>query len=198
MSRELYAYAQSDQPVLRSDLGEACAAFGWDYLLFEDLSSFREASKDAHIRSCDLLVWEDDRDVADDVKRAIAARDQAALDKLYEDDLVASVFVDFESPFDADPEMLEELEEEGVDATIVDRIASANLSYSVRTSAGRNDFSLRVQTAIAHLLAVALYGVLEDPQEGTYENMSRELIEGDDEPDSPPRPKRPWWKFWSR
>jgi hypothetical protein len=196
VSRELYAYAQSDHPVLRSDLDEAFSALGWDYLLFEDLSSFRQGPNETHVRSCDLLVWDDDDDVAATVRRAVAARDEGALDKLYQETSVGSVFVDLEFPFDADPEMLEEARAGEVDTAIVNRIAASNLCYAVRTPAGRNDFSLEVQTAVANLLAVALYGVLEDPQEGIFEDLSREIIE-DDPSDSPPPANRPWWKFWS-
>ena len=192
MSRELYAYSETDQPMRRSDLDEGLAALGWGYLLFEDLDSFREAPADSYLRSCDILVWDEDGSAS--VKRAISARDRAALDKLYETNVAGAVFVDLELPYEPDEETIEELEESDVDSAIVERIAAARLSYSVRTAAGRNDFSLEAQTAIANLLAIALYGVLEDPQEGTFENFARELVEDDD--DEPPAAKRPWWKFW--
>ena len=183
--------------MLRSDLDEALDALGWSYRLFDDIAAFRLDSG-KHIRSCDVLAWDEALELAGEVDEAIRNRDQAALDRLYQQDFIGSVAIDHDMPFVADEEMLNELRTGAVERSIVERIAQANQFYSVRTSAGRNDFSLQLQDVVGNLLGIALYGVLEDPQEGTYENFARELVEGADHDlsESSPARKKPWWQFW--
>lgn len=194
MSRELYAYIDVPEPVLRSDLAEAVEALGWSYRAFEDVSTFRPADP-KYVRSSEIVVWDDGLDLATEIDAAIARGDQSVFDRLYGDELIGIVSVDHEAPFTPDPEMLTELNHRAVDPVIIDRIGQAQQLYSVRTSGGRNDFSLEVQTALATLLAIARYGVLEDPQEGTFENLSQAVVEDGDEEASDKRNK-PWWKFW--
>jgi hypothetical protein len=178
MSRELYIYSGTNAPALRSDLEEAFEVIGWQYRLFEDLDAFRPAEGPS-IQSCTVLGWLDDDKIAAKVGKAIAKRDLDLLAELAEAEEVAVVDVDFEHPFDADPEMIDELRQNAVDKEIVDRIAAANVCYSVRTSASRNDLAFDLQNIVWSALGVALYGVLEDPEEGTFEDASRE--EGEDE-----------------
>ena len=178
MSRELYVYSESDSPVLRADLDEAAEALGWKCVLFADLGTFRPV-EGTSIESCTVLGWEDDDEVTAAVERAISRRDAKILDTLFADELVASTAIDLDMPFVPDPEMLAELAEAGVDEEVRRRIAAARLFYSVRTSASRNDLSLQLQDIVANLLAVAIYGVFEDPQAGEFENCDRHLVEGD-------------------
>jgi hypothetical protein len=178
MSRELYVYSESSVPVKRSDLDEACEALGWKYFLFEDFSTFRKLDGGS-IPSCTILGWEDEEETTAHVQSAVSRGDIKRIDELFTNELVASATIDLELPFVPDPEMLSELAEAGVDEAITRRISSARLSYSVRTSAGRNDLSLQLQDIVANLLAVALYGVLEDPQTGEFENLDRDLLEDD-------------------
>jgi hypothetical protein len=184
MSRELHAFIEAAEPVPRSDLDEACRALGWNHRVFEDLSSFR-VSSDAHIRNCEIVIWRATADVHRRADAALEGRDLQALTHLYKKNLVGIVAVDHEMPFSPDLEMIEELREQELEPSLVERVARSNQFYSVRTSAGRSSFSLRVQTMVGNLLAVARYGVFSDPQEGRLESFSQDRIEAE-ESGSPP------------
>jgi len=191
MSLEVNAYARSNDPVLRSDMDEALTAAGLRYLLFEDLDSFRLAGG-AFVRNCDMVAWDNESGMEDDVKRAVATRDQAALGKLLSDDRIGSLAIHLELPYMPDPEVITDLRVQGVNRTIVDRIAEATLFYSVSTPETRNDFSMDLQTMVGNLLGAALDGIIEDPQVGTFYNMARD----DGRPLPTQARKKPWWRFW--
>jgi hypothetical protein len=179
MSRELYIYASNDNRVPRSDLDEALAVVGWRCLVFRDLDRF-ERLEGPDIQSCWILGWEDRDDLTDAITGLISKRDASKLQALFEQDEIGVVTVDLTEDYTPDPEVTRDLREAGVDETHIAFMEQAKLFYSVRTSASRNDASLLLQDMVWTALGVAAYGLLEDPQEGTFELVSKEELEAEE------------------
>jgi hypothetical protein len=75
--------------------------------------------------------------------------------------------LEIETAFEADPEFLADLPLKEQRA-----LAKAQSRYDTRTSAGQNDCSWQLQIAVCTAVALAVGGLLENPQLGTFRVVS--------------------------
>ena len=117
--------------------------------------------------------WPATSEHAPEIRAALANSDKPALQRLFEAEAFGTTDL-FLTRRDSDewgeisdPEYLEAIPEEHHAS-----ISDATCRYSLETHASRNETSLEFQQHLWHMIGVLTYGLLEDPQEGEFEDCS--------------------------
>jgi hypothetical protein len=116
--------------------------------------------------------WPVNSKTAPEVRLAFARKDKQSLARLYQAGAYGQVdlfaLTKESDEWDADdPDYLEGIPEEHQAA-----VKQASCRYSLETHASRNNLSLEFQQFLWRMIGVLTYGLLEDPQEGEYENCA--------------------------
>jgi len=177
MSFELNIYGRDKTLAKVKNLKEWLAAVGWECVLLSDLAELTEA-EDKVVRLGDIVGWMEDSEQAEAMREALKLRDKDAIQKFFEQEKLACVEVICEEDFSADPEELEELEEDGIEPEYLAVLKDSPLCYYLRTSARSSELSLQFQIAVWTSLGLSIYGLLHDPESDVFRLPS---LEGEEE-----------------
>ena len=188
MSLDLNVYCHGDRLAPVADVRELLAVAGWEIRVV-DSAERMEPLDDTMLGSGLVFGWKADAKSAEEAKAAIANRDTRAIDSLFKKNRLAVVAVDLDPSFSADPEELAELKEAGIEPRYIRSMRAARFAYCVRTSASRNDCSLEFQDLVWNAIAVAAYGLAHNPEDDSFEDNARDVLEGRAEGVARPHPK---------
>jgi len=177
MSVELNVYCYGDHLAPVADVRELLAVAGWEIRIVDSAERMVPLD-DASLGSGLVFGWKADAKSAEAAEAAVANRDKRALESLFEKNRLAVVAVDLDSSFSADPEELAELKEAGIEPRYIKALKAARFAYCVSTSASRNDGSFELQQLLWHAIAVAAYGLAHDPEDDSFDDNAREVLEG--------------------
>ena len=168
MSIELNVY--SNEPVLDRDrvieeslFEELPAELKWE-VRFPDVPS-------GPLSSGMVVGWRPESPNGAKILAALDSQNERALDDLSGENQVASVYLSVVTA--ADEEEWDDIIESASE-TVTDRkhrkyLESAEVFYSVETSARRNGLSIKFQEQLWRLIGVLSHGLMEDPQEEEFE-----------------------------
>lgn len=177
MSVDLNVYCHGDGLAPVADVRELLAVAGWEIRVVDNAERM-EPLHETMLGSGLVLGWEADADYAKAAEAAVINRDSRAIDRLFKKNQLAAVAVDLDPNFSADPEELAELKKAGIEPKHIRSMKAARLAYSVRTSASRNESSLELQELVWNAISVAAYGLAHDPENDSFEDNARDVLEG--------------------
>jgi len=161
MSLDYTCYALSRDPLAPGKIADASP----DWLFeFVDADSRRPLDRTGALPSDSLVwVWGCLRSSRLDLAALVRAGDSEGLAVLQRRGSVGCCELGVESNFEAEPEFLADLPPRHRRV-----LARAKTRYDTRTGAGRNALSWRLQIAVCRAVALAVGGLLEEPQMGTF------------------------------
>lgn len=158
MSLDYTCYALAKRPLSPGKIARASP----DWLMeFVDADSNKPLHKSRALRSY-CLVWGCPRSSRLDLAALVRAG-KDGLSKLHQRGSLGCCGMEVESDFEADSDFLADLPPRHRRI-----LARARSRYDTRTAAGRNDLSWRLQIAVCRAIALAVGGLLEEPQLGTF------------------------------
>lgn len=188
MSVELNVYCYGDHLAPVADVRELLAVAGWEIRVVDSAERMVPLD-DATLGSGLVFGWRADAKSAEAAEAAVANRDKSALESLFEKNRLAVVAVDLDSSFSADPEELAELKEAGIEPRYIKAMKAARFAYCVSTSASRNDGSFEFQELLWNAIAVAAYGLAHNPEDDSFDDNAREVLEARRGARSDPSPR---------
>jgi hypothetical protein len=161
MSLDYTCYALSRDLLAPGQIADASP----DWLLeFVDTDSHRLLHRTGALPSdCRVWVWGCPRSSGLDLAALVRAGDSEGIELLKRRGSIGCCELEVESDFEAEPEFLADLPPRHRRI-----LARAKSRYDTRTAAGRNDLSWRLQIAVCRAVALAVGGLLEEPQMGTF------------------------------
>lgn len=179
MSVELNVYCYGDSLAPIADLQEMLEVAGWEIRVVESAEGLEPFEGDT-VGSGLVIGWEAGAEHADAAEKAVRNRDVQAVEALFKKNRLAAVSVDLDTDHSPDPEDLEFFEDAEVEPKYIEAVRSARFVYCVRTSASRNKASLEFQELVWNAIAIAAYGLAYDPEDGSFEDNAREVLEAAD------------------
>lgn len=162
MSYELYVYAPGDDEPPVEQISALLEVAGWQWALVESIESFRQST---HLHESTALGWDLADDVGDSVVKAVAAGNPELLS--VPADMLPTVEVEKESPFEPDPGFISELRESEARPDLVSRVEDAASCYAFRAEGDVTEPEVEFLWALASAVGVLTDGILEDVEEGS-------------------------------
>jgi len=164
MSLDYTCYALTKRPLSPQKIAEASP----DWLIeFVDADSGKPLHKSRALPSY-CLVWGCPRSARLDLASLVRAGNGDSLNDLERRGQLGSCALEIETDFVADPEFLADLPPRHRRV-----LAGAGSRYDTSTSASRGgDLSWPLQAAVCRAVALAVGGLLEEPQMGTFRAVS--------------------------
>ena len=161
MSLDYTCYALTKRPLSPQNIAEASP--NW-FIEFVDADSGKPLHKSRALPSF-CLVWGCPRSARLDLAGLVRAGNGDSLHEMECHGQLGSCALEIETDFAADPEFLADLPPRHRQA-----LAEAGSRYNTSTSASRGgDLSWPLQKAVCRAVALAVGGLLEEPQMGTFQ-----------------------------
>jgi hypothetical protein len=166
MSYELGVYSTDPPLVDEAEIRQGMEAVGFELLFLRDGSL--EDLRPVAFAEAQVAMGIPRGKHHEEVSRAVAAADGAALQRLYKKSRVALVELYVDPVTEGMATKLEEVAANPSASPYGERIRRTRTVYTVRTSATRNRLSLRFQRGLWASIGVATQGVLEDEEADEY------------------------------